>query len=290
MATLKEIRKRIGSVKNTQQITRAMKMVSGAKLRRAEENIMAARPYAKKIAEVVTNIARRIEVREHPLIAEREIKTVNLMLITSDRGLCGAFNMNLVKEAVKYREESKDSYEEIGLSLVGKKGADYFKKRKTHTFDEYLNLGGKYDYTLASKIGDRLIEGYCSGEWDAVCIVYSEFKSAMTQIPTVQQILPIPISEVDPEKPTLLVDYIYEPSAWELLDDILPRYVKNQVFRALLDTLASEHGARMVAMDSASTNASEMIDKLTLKFNRVRQSAITKELMEIIGGAEALKD
>jgi F-type H+-transporting ATPase subunit gamma len=298
-ASLRDIRKRIASVRSTQQITKAMKMVATAKLRRAQENILATRPYASKMLEVLRSLAARTSPDAHPLLYRREPKRIELVLFTADRGLCGAFNMNLISRAERFLEEEKAAAN-LTLSFIGRKGRDYFRKKKITIRQEYVNLLGKMDYPLAARIGGELVESYVAERVDAIYLVYSEFKSAMQQRVVLEKILPL-ASEVlregkekgspSPEASGIpaAVDYIYEPSEVEILGKILPMYVEVQIYRALLESLASELGARMTAMENATKNASEMIDKLTLIYNKARQAAITKELIEIVGGAEALR-
>lgn len=287
MATLKVIRKRIASVKNTQQITKAMYMVSAAKLRRAQENAENSRPYAEALASTISSLVARLERKEHPLLKPREeIKKVEIVLFTSDRGLCGGFNASLIKKAEAFIRENAEKYESIEVSSIGRKAADYFKRRRRPVRKSTTGLVRAANYQMASQVADEITERYLSGEVDAVFLIYPVFYSALTQKPTVVQLLPF---QFEKEGEGATVDYIYEPSPQELLDVLLPRQVRTQLLAAMLETVASEHGARMTAMDSASSNAGEMIDKLTLQFNRARQAAITKELMEIIGGAEALK-
>jgi len=295
MANLKEIQKRIGSVKNTEKITYAMYMVSAAKLRKAQEGAENSRPYAESLAGLIGNIVSRVEKPDHPLLVPREDKKrAEVVLFTSDRGLCGGFNSNLIKMAVAFMEDNKEVYDEIDVSVVGKKAADYFRRRKLPVRNSTENLMRTVSYQLATALADELTMRYVSGEVDAVYLVFAKFKSAMTQIPTVVQLLPFSFGEeaseeAEAEPEVLGVDYIYEPSAPSILAELLPRQVRTQIYTSMLESIASEHGARMTAMDSASSNAAEMIDSLTLQFNRARQAAITTELMEIIGGAEALK-
>jgi F-type H+-transporting ATPase subunit gamma len=290
MASLKDIKKRIGTVKNTQQITKAMKMVSAAKLRRAQEAVVAARPYADKMADVLSSLALREDADSHPLLAERGKGKALIVLITGDRGLCGGFNTNISKAAERFIREKREGFESYELLIVGRKGNDYLKRRagmnisKVH---ENLVGTGQVSYPTGALLGQEVIELYRSGDYDSVFLVYNAFQSAMTQVQTVKQLLPIVPKEVD--EGALVTDYIYEPNATEVLDEILPKNIEVQIFRSLLESAASEHGARMTAMDSASKNASEMIGKLTLQYNRARQASITKELLEIISGSESLK-
>jgi len=287
MPSLKDIRKRISSVKSTQQITRAMKMVSAAKLRRAQESVLRARPYADKMRDVIGDLSIRVEMDRHPLLMRRNVKKREIFVITSDRGLCGGFNQNLIRETTQLIEKKKEDLEAVQLSIVGRKGLEFFKRRKIPVRKEYPNILGDIDYSVAATLGKDIVSSYESGKFDELLLVYTHFRSAISQEVTVQRILPI--EPVDVPEDAVVTEYIYEPSEAEILNALLPRYIEVQLFRAMLESLASEYGARMTAMDSATSNANEMIDKLTLEMNRARQAAITKELMEIVGGAEALK-
>ena len=300
-ASLRDIRKRIASIRSTQQITKAMKMVAAARLRRAQESILATRPYAIKMLEVLSSLAARTSVEAHPLLARREPKKVEVVLFTSDRGLCGAFNMNLIQRAERFLVEEKANTDEIGLSLIGRKGRDYFRRRKVRIRREYINFFGKVDYPLASRIGQELVQAYSEKQVDGIYVLYSEFRSAIQQPVVLRKILPVAPKVPDggektptppehsPEARGTGVEYIYEPSEGEILGKLLPMYVEVQIFQALLESVASEYGARMTAMENATNNAAEMIERLTLIYNKARQAAITKELIEIVSGAEALK-
>ena len=302
-ASLRDIRKRITSVRSTQKITKAMKMVAAAKLRRAQESILAVRPYATKMFELLNRLAQRVSMEAHPLLAFREPKRVEVVVFASDRGLCGAFNMNLIQRAERFLSEEKGRAEEIALSFFGRKGRDYFRKRKVNIRREYVNYFGKVDYLLASRLGQELVRDYIDNRVDRIYLLYSEFRSAIQQRVVLKRILPV-ISTEEPDggerggaeaspgpgkTAAKAVDYLYEPSEGEILDKLLPMYVEVQVYQALLETVASEYGARMTAMENATSNAAEMIDKLTLIYNKARQASITKELIEIVSGAEALK-
>jgi F-type H+-transporting ATPase subunit gamma len=286
MATLKIIRKRISSIRNTQQITKAMKMVSAAKLRRAQEAALLARPYADKMNEILINLSARVSRSAHPLLATREEKRIQLVLVTSDRGLCGGYNANLVRAAEAFIR-SHGAGKEILLALIGRKGADYYRRRRGESGERYLNFLSTPAEELAAVIAEKLITRFVDGETDAVYLIYSHFRSALSQVPTVEKILPVALSET--QEPEQLTEYLYEPGAEELLSSLLPKIVEIKIQRALLEATASEHGARMTAMDSATTNASKMMGSLTLQMNRARQASITRELMEIVGTAEALK-
>ncbi|HEY8370701.1 MAG TPA: ATP synthase F1 subunit gamma [Thermodesulfobacteriota bacterium] len=288
MASLRDIRRRIRSVKNTRQITKAMKVVAASKLRRAQEQIIAARPMAHKLMEVMASLAARVDRDRHPLLAKREVRKVEVVVITGDRGLCGAFNTNILREADRLLKRETEAGHEPRLNLIGRKGRDYYRRRPYPRDQEVVGVfGGNIDFKVAQQVGKELIEQYANAEYDLLYLVYNEFKNALQQRVVVEQLLPIEPAPV-PEG-TVAVDYIYEPSADEILADLLPRYMETELFRALLESQAAELGARMTAMDAATNNASELISTLTLQFNRARQAAITKELMEIIGGAEALK-
>lgn len=288
MPSLKDIKKRIGSVKNTRQITKAMKMVSAAKLRRAQDNIIAARPYASKMEEVLKSLAVNVEGDAHPLLEVREAKKLLLIVVSSDRGLCGGFNANLCKAAERYIRGNKDQYESIAITTLGRKGYEYLKNRFP-VEKNYPNLISKPSYQTAALLAQEVIEGYLEGEYDQVVILFNAFKTVMSQDITFQQLLPVVPPQSEETVDEAGVEYIFEPSIQELLAEILPKNIEVQIFKAMLESVASEHGARMTAMDSASKNASEMIGKLTLQYNRARQAAITKELMEIISGAESIK-
>jgi F-type H+-transporting ATPase subunit gamma len=288
MATLKVIRKRISSIRNTQQITKAMKMVSAAKLRRAQEAAVQARPYAEKMTDLLKNVSARVSSDAHPLLKAGEEKKIHLVLFTSDRGLCGGYNANLVRAAEAFiRRQGADR--EIQLTMVGRKGADHFRRRRANIADRYTDILYKVPEELAAEIAQKLIARFVNGEADAVYILYSNFRSALSQVPTLQKLLPVALDEAKESDLQQMTEYLYEPGIRELLASLLPRITDVAVQRALLEATASEHGARMTAMDSATTNASKMMGSLTLQMNRARQASITRELMEIVGTAEALK-
>ncbi|NOQ41876.1 MAG: ATP synthase F1 subunit gamma [Desulfuromusa sp.] len=289
MPSRKDIKKRIGSVKNTQQITKAMKMVAAAKLRRAQEAAVSARPYAEKLQAVLANLAQREEADAHPLLSQRGTGRALVVLMTADRGLCGGFNGNVSKEAERYIRNNEQGYEDIDLMIIGRKGRDFLKNRIGDKITKvYENIASEATYKTAQLIGEEVVQAYTEETYDAVYIIYNAFQSAIVQNVTFEQMLPIKPGEAEATAEST-TDYIYEPDRGEVLSQILPKMVEVQVFRALLESHASEQGARMSAMDSASRNASEMIDKLTLQYNRARQAAITTELMEIISGAESVK-
>ena len=285
MASLKIIRKRITSVKSTQKITKAMKMVSAAKLRRAQEAATAARPYADKLTDLLRNVAARVVDRTHPLLQARpEERSIHALLVTADRGLCGGYNSNLIRKAeVLLQERGRDR---VRLTIVGRRGFDYFKKRGVTIVDKHINLFGGPGDALARSLAEQLAREFAEGTTDGVYLIYSRFRSALVQVPTVEQLLPLAQETTAGVEAN---DYLYEPNAAELLDRLLRQYITVLIHRAFLEATASEHGARMTAMDSATSNASDMIDRLTLDMNRARQSTITRELMEIVGGSEALR-
>jgi F-type H+-transporting ATPase subunit gamma len=288
MANLRAIRKRISSVKSTQQITRAMKMVSAAKLRRAQDGINAARPYARMMREVVTAVAGRAGSDAHPLLTAREAKKLALLVVTSDRGLCGSFNAGLSRAVYRFLNEHRGAYEEITLFVVGRKGRDFFRRREIPIRKEYLGVLGSVSRHRAEEIANDLVAGFLAGEFDEVQIAFNEFRSAISQVVRFEKMFPIAL-ESSGKTGGDAIDYLYEPSREEILATLLPKYVQIQVLRVLLESVAGEHGARMTAMDSATNNSVDMIARLTLKMNRARQSAITTELIEIVSGAEALK-
>jgi F-type H+-transporting ATPase subunit gamma len=289
--SLRDIRNRIGSVKSTRQITKAMKMVSAAKLRRAQDAILKTRPYALLLEQTLGRVAARAaadEAATHPLLAARAERRAEVVVVTSDRGLAGGFNSNICRRVQRFVVENSDRFEQVMLASVGKKGRDYFKARKLEVRKDFTGVHANLRYETAEEIAREYQDRYLSGEVDAVFLAYNEFKSAISQKPVVVQLLPIQTTaEAEASGPT--VDFKYEPSREALLADLLPRHVGMQVWRALLESAASEHGARMSAMESATKNAEEMIAALTLQYNRARQAYVTKELMEIVSGAEALK-
>jgi F-type H+-transporting ATPase subunit gamma len=288
MATLKAIRKRISSVRNTQQITKAMKMVSAAKLRRAQEAAVQARPYAEKMTELLRNVSSRVSSEAHPLLRSRDEKKIHLVLFTSDRGLCGGYNANLIRAADAFIRQHAGE-QEIELTLVGRKGADHFRRRRANIAERYTDILYKAPEELAAEIAQKLIGRFVSGGADAVYILYSRFRSALSQVPTLEKLLPVAVADAGETSGQPQTEYLYEPGVQELLASLLPRITDVAVQRALLEATASEHGARMTAMDSATSNAAKMIGSLTLQMNRARQASITRELMEIVGTAEALK-
>lgn len=284
MPNLRDVKQRIRSVKNTEQMTKAMKLVSASKLRKAQAAIQTARPYAHKMRDVMNHLVARCNKDLHPLLDNRTGNRVLLVVITADRGLCGAFNSNIVKMTQELIKENTDR--EISLFIAGKKGLDFFRNRPYKIQDKYLGWTKDFEYLKAVEIGDMLAQLFIENKTDRIYMVYNEFKSIMQQEVIREQLLPIVSEEAGDDQ---LTDYIFEPDEETILEDLLKRYMTTQIYRAFLESSASEHGARMTAMDSASRNAKEMIGQLTLFYNRTRQAHITKELIEIVNGAEALK-
>ena len=284
MPSLIDIRRRIRSVKNTQQITKAMKMVSAAKLRRAQDRVIAARPYAALLRKVLSNVAAAgagdERVSANPLLAHRPENRIQLLLITADRGLAGAFNSNLIKASQRFAQEHAAA--SIEFELIGRKGRDFYRKRRGKITGEHLGLTAKVEYAEAASVARKVIERFRNQEIDAVYLVYNEFKSVLAQRLIVERVLPVEVPEQ--KEP---VDYIFEQPPNEMLESLLPRYVEVALYRALLESAAAEHAARMTAMDAATSNAVEMIDNLTLFMNRVRQASITKQIIEVVSGAAA---
>lgn len=291
MPSLRDIRNRITSVKSTRQITKAMKMVAAAKLRRAQDAILRTRPYAQLLDKALGRVAARAiadEAATHPLLAPRAARVAEVVVITSDRGLAGGFNSNIIRRTQRFLTEHGDQYQKVELSTIGRKAKDFLRARKLEVRKDFVGVHQGLTYEKAEAIAQELVGRYVAGEADAIFLCYNEFKSAISQTPVVVQLLPIqpPVAEA---ASAASVDFVYEPSREALLADLLPRQVAMQVWRALLESAASEHGARMSAMESATKNAEEMIAALTLQYNRARQAYVTKELMEIVSGAEALK-
>ncbi len=293
MATLRDIKGRIKGVKSTQQITKAMKMVSAARLRRAQENIINARPYSKKIGELLKHLLNTQKDFGNPLFIEREIKSVALIVVTSDRGLCGAFNMNIIRAAEQLiKNDLPELYRNGKLQLycVGKKGNDYFSKRNYPVVGSYPGIFSNLKFEFASGLIKELTNKYLSGEIDKVLVVYNEFKSVIQQKTTSVQLIPIKPFETEGSEAAPVSDYIYEPDRASIINALLPKHLNTQMWTILLDSYAAELGARMTAMDMATENAKELIRSLQLTFNKVRQASITKEILEIVSGANALKE
>ena len=287
MASGRDLKRRITSVKSTQQITKAMKMVAAARLRRAQDAIVRARPYAYAIKDVVQNLATVEGLAEaHKLLARRDVKKVNVILLTSDRGLCGSFNSSLIKRAETLYKTESSKYDSIVFTTIGKRGFEYLKLRKLPIAKNYNDFFRGLNYAKAQAMADELLEGFLNGEFDEIRVIYAEFKSAISQIVRQETLLPIQL-EAGAAKTS--ADFVFEPNASAVLESLLPRYFRAKMYKSILESQASEYGARMAAMDNATKNAGEMIRKLTLEFNKARQASITKELLEIISGAEALK-
>jgi F-type H+-transporting ATPase subunit gamma len=293
MATLRDIKQRIVGVKSTQQITKAMKMVAAARLRRAQENIINAKPYSRKMAEVLSHLLKSLGSNDNPLFLQKDVNSCAVVVITSDRGLCGGFNMNairLTEDLLDGELKNLQNNGKVDLYCVGKKGNDYFSsKSKYKVIGSYPGIFSKLEFEFASTLANSLTSRFLNGEVDKVIIVYNEFKSVIQQKITVKQFLPIESFENENDDKSVHYDYIYEPNQNEILGSLLPRHLKGQIWTALLDSYAAELGARMTAMEMATENAKEMIRTLQIKYNKERQAAITKEILEIVSGANALK-
>jgi F-type H+-transporting ATPase subunit gamma len=289
MPSLRDLRRRTRSVKNTQQITKAMKMVSAAKLRRSQDAILSARPFARKMLEVLNSLATRANPEGHPLLAVREPRRVDVVIVTSDKGLCGSFNSNILKtaEAFVKRMECDD----LALQLVGKKARDYFRRRRYKIRREFVDIFRNLGYDTAGAVARPIIERYSAPDSaegvDAVFLIYNEFKNVLQQDVIVERLLPL--EKLHFERREEELDYIYEPSPAAIYDAVIPRHVEYQLWRALLESAAAEHAARMTAMENATKNASELIEQLTLTMNKARQASITKEILEVVSGAEAIR-
>jgi F-type H+-transporting ATPase subunit gamma len=294
MPSLLDIRRRVRAVKSTQQITKAMKMVAASRLRRAQERIQAARPFASEMRRVLNSLAARVDPGAHPLLDERKTPQAGgkslLFVITADRGLCGSFNTNAIKAASTFIVE--DARREVALGLIGRRGRDYFGRRGFEVRYEQVNLFASLQYANAKAIADAAIEAFTSGQVDSVYMVYNEFRSVISQRVVVERLLPIPRLDVEGDAPKAgappATDYLFEPEPQQMFGRLLPRHVEVQVFRALLESNAAFYAAQMTAMDSASRNAADMIEALTLYMNKVRQAAITREIIEVVSGAGAL--
>ncbi|MCO4761418.1 MAG: ATP synthase F1 subunit gamma [Myxococcales bacterium] len=292
MPSLKSLRTRIGSVTNTRKITRAMKLVAAAKLRRAQENIVQMRPYAYRIGDMIAELAVGQDADAHPLLADREPKRTLVLVLTSDRGLAGAFNANVCKATAAWVTDHADSRDHVELHIVGKKGRDYFKRRDVNIGKIHTDVLPDVQWDDAGRIGRDLVAAYVDGQFDEVFVAYNQFKSAIQQDVKLERLLPVHPQDHDVDDSVLAPpssDTLFEPSQGEVLDALLPRHVDVQVMRCLFESVASEMGARMTAMENATTNAGDLIKKLTLQYNRARQAAITTELTEIVSGAESLK-
>lgn len=290
MATLREIRQRISGVKSTQKITKAMKMVAAAKLRRATDAIIAARPYARKMQELLSYLSGQVDVTKYPQFEAREVKSVAIVIVTADRGLCGAFNSNIIKAAVNHIRTNYAEMHAAGkvkLICVGKKGYDFFSKRDYEVIAKHVGVFNQMNFTTAKTIVAEIVDGFIKGEYDKVEIISNEFKNAVQQKLTIGQFLPVVQQAGDTKN--VSTDYIFEPASDEIVSALVPKHLNFQIWRVLLDSNAAEHGARMTAMENASTNARDLIKVLQLTYNKARQASITKELLEIVAGAEALK-
>ncbi|WP_447978794.1 ATP synthase F1 subunit gamma [Candidatus Nitrospira bockiana] len=289
MPSLQSLRRKIAAVKNTQKITKAMKMVAAAKLKRAQDRILAARPYGHRVRDVIANLSRRVNRAAHPLLQKRTGRNIEVLVVTSDRGLCGAFNANIVRKAMEFIRHSEARGAKVTISLVGRKGRDFFRRRPWPIRQQWVGVFDRLTYEHGLDIGQDLIEQYTKGTFDELYVIYNEFKSAIQQRVIVEKFFPIEAIDEGGESERLGGSYLYEPDEDELLAALLPKHFQTQAFRVLLESAAAEHGARMAAMDGATRNAGELIKKITLYYNKTRQAAITKELMDIVGGAEALK-
>lgn len=285
MAGMRDIKRKIKSVKNTQKITKAMKMVSAAKMRKAQDSMTAARPYAANIRHVVEHIGARVNQDVHPFLNKAEsVNNIGVIVVTSDRGLCGGFNNNIIKRTAQFLREN--SGKSLKFYFIGRKGYDFFRRRNQEILGKYVNFGGKVVYDDAIKIGSQVSQDFIDGKVQEVYIIFNEFKSVALQITNVQKMLPI---SLDTGIQDGQIDYLYEPSPEVLIKEILPRYLNFGIFSAILESIAGEHGARMAAMDNATRNAGELIRKLEITYNKARQATITKEILDIVNGAEALK-
>jgi F-type H+-transporting ATPase subunit gamma len=294
MPSLQSLRRKIASVKNTQKITKAMKMVAAAKLKRAQDRILSARPYAHKLRDVMTNLSRRVNRAAHPLLQKRAVRSVELLVVASDRGLCGAFNANIIRKALEFiRQIESQGGVKVTLSLIGRKGREFFRRRHWPIRQQWVGVFDRLTYEHGIDIGQDLTEQFKTGTFDELYVIYNEFKSAIQQRVLVEKLFPIDSLEDTATQDGLASplggSYLYEPEEDELLAALLPKHFQVQMFRILLESSAAEQGARMAAMDGATRNAGELIKRVTLYYNKTRQAAITKELMDIVGGAEALK-
>jgi F-type H+-transporting ATPase subunit gamma len=288
MATLRDIKRRIKAVQSTSKITKAMKMVSAAKFRKAQQRMFELRPYAERMGNILSSLAGGAEVDIHPLLAVRPRKSIEVLIITSDRGLCGAFNTNILKAGTKHIAALQKDGFDVAISCVGRKARDYFKRRNIELKNSWTGISGKISYANAQEIAGAIIEKYTNETVDEVILVYNEFKSAIAQKVVVGRLLPLaPIETLEASLP--VYNFIYEPTKQEIFTRLVPKNVEIQIFRALIESQASEEAARMAAMENATKSANDMISSLTLQYNKARQATITKELMDIVGGVEALK-
>ncbi len=290
MATLRDIKRRIKGVQSTQKITKAMKMVAAAKLRKAQDRIINARPYAREIFQMLSHLVTEHDINTNPYLKSREEKHTAVVVVTADRGLCGAFNANIIKETVRYiEEELSPNKAKCKLFCLGKKGNDFFSKRDYDIYFKKTGFFSTLNYGSTLEITGELINGYLNGSFDKVVVIYNEFKSVIQQKIVVEQFLPVPVQKKSGSDAHSQTNYIYEPTQEYIFNYLLPKHLKGQMWRILLESNAAEYGAQMTAMDNATTNAKELIRTLQLKFNKERQAAITKEILEIVSGANALK-
>jgi F-type H+-transporting ATPase subunit gamma len=288
MATLRDIKRRIKAVESTSKITKAMKMVSAAKFRKAQQRMLEMRPYADRMNGILSSLASSAEGEIHPLLAVRPRKNIEVIVMTSDRGLCGAFNTNIMKAATRHIDELKREGYDVTIDIVGRKARDYYKRRSIEMRKTWTGIAGKISYANAQEIAAEIIENYTNEMTDEVILIFNEFKSAIAQQVVISRLLPLaPIQAAEETLP--IYNFIYEPSKQEIFSRLVPKNVEIQIFRALLESQASEEAARMAAMENATRAANDMINSLTLQFNKARQASITKELMDIVGGVEAMK-
>jgi F-type H+-transporting ATPase subunit gamma len=293
MSSVREIRGRIKSIQNTEKITRAMKMVASVKFRKAQQNVVSARPYSKRLNGILRHLIPSIEEFDNELLKEREVKRICAVVVSSDRGLCGSFNTNLLKAAAAILETKYGEYlknHNVSLITIGKKSYDFFNKRHYDIYARYINIFDKLEFSAAEKIVKEIIEGYTKKKFDRVIVIYNEFKSVMQSKIVEDPILPIPKFEKNDDTKGKITNYIFEPGCGEIVNMLLPRHLNTQMWQVMLESYASEQAARMTAMDSATTNANDLIMELTITYNRARQTAITKELLEVVAGAEALRE
>ncbi|MBM4124883.1 MAG: ATP synthase F1 subunit gamma [Nitrospira sp.] len=292
MPSLQSLRRKIAAFKNTQKITKAMKMVAAAKLKRSQDRILAARPYAHKMRGVLGNLSQRVNRASHPLLQKRQGKIVEVLVVTSDRGLCGGFNGNIVRKSAEFLRQCEARGVKVNISIIGRKGRDYFRRRTWPIRQEWTGIFDKLTFEHAIDIGGDLTDNFTKGTFDELYVVYNEFKSAIQQRVIVEPLFPVNAAAEfgsAQAEGTTGGSYLYEPDETDLLNALVPKHFQIQTFRILLESAAAEHGARMAAMDGATRNAGQLIKKVTLHYNKTRQAAITKELMDIVGGAEALK-
>ncbi|NQU02905.1 MAG: ATP synthase F1 subunit gamma [Syntrophaceae bacterium] len=286
-AALSDIKRKAKAVEKTKQITKAMNMVAAAKLKSAQLKMENFRPYASKLREVMEDLSHRVDAKIHPMLAVREPSRIKVVVMTSDKGLCGGFNSNVIRKAEGFIKEQKKEGKEVSLIAVGKKGRDYFKKKES-IIAEYIDISQKEGVSTAINVMEDAIPSYVAEDYDALYLVYSEFKNIGSQRPDIVRLLPLSSLDSGDEERIKKADYVYEPSEEELLSHLIPLYLRSLILRGILETTAGEHGARMVAMDNATNNCDELIETLTLQYNKARQAAITNELMDIVGGTEAL--